>query len=71
MKLTTTTNVSVDSVMQGAGPDEDRRGGFEHGGWAMPLSTTRPRRLCTRSTSAPTRSCFGRRTYEIFAGDGE
>src|SRR5919109_92462 len=30
MKLTTTTHVSVDGVMQGLGaPDEDRRGGFE------------------------------------------
>jgi hypothetical protein len=38
MKLTTTTNVSVDGVMQSLGvPDEDRRGGFERGGWALPL----------------------------------
>jgi hypothetical protein len=38
MKLTTTTNVSVDGVMQGrGGSDEDRRDGFERGGWAMPL----------------------------------
>jgi hypothetical protein len=37
MKLTTNTNVSVDSVMQGlGGPEEDRSGGFERGGWAMP-----------------------------------
>lgn len=38
MKLTTVANVSVDGVMQGLGaPDEDRRGGVERGGWAMPL----------------------------------
>src|SRR5512134_706064 len=38
MKLTTTTTVSVDGVTQGLGaPDEDRRGGFERGGWAIPL----------------------------------
>ena len=61
MKLTTITNVSVDGVMQGlGGPDEDRRGGFERGGWQRPpgrSSTMRPRRSSPRSTSVPTRSC--------------
>ena len=37
MKLTVNMNVSVDGVMQGlGGPEEDRRDGFERGGWAMP-----------------------------------
>jgi hypothetical protein len=38
MKLTTTTQVSVDGVVQGnGGPNENRSGGFERGGWATPL----------------------------------
>ena len=71
MKLTTTTNVSVDGVMQGlGGSDEDRRGGFERGGWALPLfeATTRPRRFSNQVYQRADAFLFGRRTYEIFAG---
>ncbi|RIQ27106.1 dihydrofolate reductase family protein [Jiangella rhizosphaerae] len=32
-------NISLDGVMQApAGPEEDTRGGFRHGGWAAPYS---------------------------------
>src|SRR5260221_8083318 len=36
-KVVVLTNLTLDGVMQGpAGPDEDRRGGFEHGGRGRP-----------------------------------
>ena len=38
-KVVVFTNVTLDGVMQGpARPDEDRRGGFEHGGWGAPYN---------------------------------
>jgi dihydrofolate reductase len=69
MKLTTTTNVSVDGVMQGlGGPDEDRRGGFERGGWALPLFDDEAATFVYDVYQRADAFLFGRRTYEIFAG---
>ncbi len=69
MKLTTTTNVSVDGVMQGlGGPDEDRRGGFERGGWALPLFDNEAAAFVNQVYQRADAFLFGRRTYEIFAG---
>ena len=69
MKLTTTTNVSVDGVMQGlGGPEEDRRGGFERGGWALPLFDNEGATFVGQIYQRADAFLFGRRTYEIFAG---
>jgi dihydrofolate reductase len=68
MKLTTTTNVSVDGVMQGlGGPDEDPTGGFERGGWALPLFDDENATYLGRLYERADAFLFGRRTYEIFA----
>ena len=69
MKLTTITHVSVDGVMQGLGaPDEDRRGGFERGGWALPLFDNEAETFLAEAFERADAFLFGRRTYEIFAG---
>src|SRR5437870_3890708 len=69
MRLTTTTNVSVDGVMQGlGGPDEDRSGGFVRGGWAIPLLDTETGDYLNQVYAGAAAFLFGRRTYEIFAG---
>ena len=68
MKLTTTTFVSVDGVMQGLGaPDEDRSGGFERGGWAIPLFDNEAATFLDQVFERADAFLFGRRTYEIFA----
>ena len=69
MKLMTTTHVSVDGVMQGlGGPDEDRRGGFERGGWAMPLFDDEAATFTDQVYGRADAFLFGRWTYEVFAG---
>jgi dihydrofolate reductase len=69
VRLTTTAQVSVDGVMQGCGgPDEDRRGGFERGGWAMGLFDEEVMRFVNEVYQGADAFPFGRWTYELFAG---
>ena len=68
MKLTTMTIVSVDGVMQGlGGPDEDRSGGFERGGWVAPVFDDEAMTFLNQVYQRADAFLFGRRTYEIFA----
>jgi dihydrofolate reductase len=70
MKLTTMTQVTVDGVMQGNGhaTDEERRNGFERGGWAMGVFDDESTTFITQTYQRAEAFLFGRRTYEIFAG---
>jgi dihydrofolate reductase len=69
MKLTTTTMVTVDGVMQGlGGPEEDPSGGFERGGWQAPLWDNEAGTFLNQVYERADAFLFGRRTYEIFAG---
>ncbi len=69
MKLTVNMNVSVDGVMQGlGGSEEDRSGGFDRGGWAMPHFDSETAALVGQVYQRADAFLFGRRTYEVFAG---
>jgi dihydrofolate reductase len=70
MKLMTMTQVTVDGVMQGNGAatDEDRRAGFERGGWAMGVFDDESLAYIDQTYQRADAFLFGRRTYELFAG---
>lgn len=70
MTLTTMTQITLDGVVRGNGgaSDEDRRNGFERGGWALGAGDDETRTLINQSDQRADAFLFGRRTYELFAG---
>jgi dihydrofolate reductase len=66
-KIVVTNHVTLDGVMQApAAPDEDPRGGFEHGGWAAPNNDEVMFRVLGERMAAGGPLLFGRWTYESF-----
>jgi dihydrofolate reductase len=68
-KLIVTEFVTLDGVAQAPGqPDEDRDGGFGHGGWQAPLMDQESGGVVFEQARNMDALLLGRRTYEIFAG---
>ena len=68
-KVVVINNVTLDGVMQAPGrSDEDTRGGFEHGGWAVPYNDEVMGRAMGERMARPGSLLLGRRTYEDFYG---
>jgi dihydrofolate reductase len=66
--LTIATFMTLDGVMQApGGPEEDRDGGFEHGGWSFPYFSQDMGELINDAFAKAEAILLGRRTYEIFA----
>lgn len=66
-RITVTNNLTLDGVMQAPGAaDEDSRGGFAHGGWALPYNDEVKGKEMAAGMSRSADLLFGRRTYEQF-----
>ena len=67
-KLKVTTFVTLDGVMQApGGPEEDRSGGFTHGGWSVGYWDDQMGQMMGDFMGRPFELLLGRKTYEIFA----
>jgi dihydrofolate reductase len=67
-KVVVSEFLTVDGVMQGpGGPDEDREGGFQEGGWQLPYFDEAGGAAVAKGLAETGGLLLGRKTYEIFA----
>ena len=66
-KILAISHLTLDGVSQAPGrPDEDLRGGFAHGGWAVPYGDAVMGQVMGAGMAQGGPLLFGRRTYEDF-----
>lgn len=66
-RIIVNNSVTLDGVMQApARPDEDERGGFTHGGWAVPYADAVMMEKAAEGGATSGALLLGRRTYEDF-----
>jgi len=67
-KIIVLSFISLDGVMQApGGPDEDKSGGFKHGGWTVPYFDDALGKIMGEQMSHRSDLLLGRITFEIFA----
>jgi dihydrofolate reductase len=67
-ELIVNTFLTLDGVMQApGGPNEDRDGGFEHGGWSVTYWDDAMGQAMGEQVSKPFAMVLGRKTYDIMA----
>lgn len=69
MRVVVAEFMSLDGVVQApGGPDEDRDGGFAHGGWSMPYFDAAAMGPALEESMASTEALlYGRRTWQVMA----
>ncbi len=68
-KIIVLSFITLDGIMQApGGPDEDRTGGFRHGGWTVPYFDDFSGSVMNEQMGRPFDVLLGRKTYQIFAG---
>jgi len=67
-KIIVLEHLSLDGVLQApGGPDEDRSGGFAHGGWIAPYSDEILGKALRKRMNLPFDLLVGRKTFDIWA----